>query len=158
MPDEDRFSDAGWLVALEAYHELLKKEIDRVRAKVRVEMTASEVTTKTPKSPRGEKLGTVTLTDGRRTAVVTSEAAALAWVKLFHPTEVESPERVRPAYLGTLLDASKEAGVGVDPATGQLLPWIDVVEGDPFLTVRKLDEARQAAEVMIMGVRKELGA
>jgi hypothetical protein len=95
----------------------------------------------------GELVGTVTLAEGRSTAKVTDPRELLAWVKEHYPTEVVTVEQIRPAFLAKLLDVAKDAGFGVVPETGDVVPGIDVGAGDPYPMVRLTADADAVVEV-----------
>jgi hypothetical protein len=96
----------------------------------------------------GELLGTVTVTNGRRTARVVDDAAFLRWVKEHHPSEVHTVESVRPAFIGALLDASKGFGDAVDPVTGETgVPGVVVSTGDPYPMIRLTADADAVVSV-----------
>lgn len=82
----------------------------------------------------GTNLGAVSVSAGRAKAKVYDERAFLAWVAERHPGEVV--QVVRESFAKRLLDAATIAGDPVDPATGEVIPGVEVAVGDPYLTVR----------------------
>ncbi|CQD25316.1 hypothetical protein BN970_07118 [Mycolicibacterium conceptionense] len=78
---------------------------------------------------------------GRKTAKVVNEAAVLAYVKVHHPTEIEVEERVRPAFLKSLLDDVAKKGAFVDSDGVVIDGLIDVVTGDPYPICKLADDA-----------------
>lgn len=85
--------------------------------------------------PDGTKVATVSLAGGGgQTASVTDEGAFLAWVAREHPGETQTV--VRPEYRKKLLDAAKEAGRPLDPATGEIVPGITMRDTTPYVSVR----------------------
>lgn len=94
-----------------------------------------------------ELLAQVTLVNGRRTARVDDPDALLDWVKANHPTEVQTVESVRPAFLAMLLDIAKDAGFGVHPDTGDVVPGIAVGRGEPYPQVRLSADAEALVAV-----------
>jgi phage host-nuclease inhibitor protein Gam len=70
-------------------------------------------------------VGTVTVAHGRPSARITDPRALLAWVKANHPTEVVPREEVRAAFVTALLGRAK--------SSGEVIPGIDVSQGDPYL-------------------------
>jgi hypothetical protein len=83
----------------------------------------------------GQPVGGVQITAGALRARITDPRALLRWVQANHPTEVVAEPAIRPAYQTALLDAAKEAGMPVDPATGDEVPGIVVELGDPIVRV-----------------------
>lgn len=92
-----------------------------------------------------QKIGTVSLANGRVTARVTDAPALLAWVKATYASEVHTVEEIRPAFLAKLLGDAKDAGQPVDARTGEAVPGVEVGVGDPYVTTAS---EKHAAEVI----------
>ena len=93
--------------------------------------------------PDGTPVATVTLAGGDgKTAAVVNEAAFLAWMKASHPEEVV--EVVRPNAARLILDGCKAAGAPVDPATGEVIPGVEVTGSRPYVSVRFTSGGRDA--------------
>lgn len=92
-----------------------------------------------------QKIGTVTMADGRVTARITDTKALLAWVKANYPSEVHTVEEIRPAFVTKLLADAKDDGEPVDRKTGAPVPGIEVGTGDPYITT----SAEKAAAAVI---------
>ena len=109
-------------------------------------------------------IGTWTLPVSKETAYVADEAALLAWVKERNPTEVETTERIRPAFLTALLGwldiITDEAIV---PDTGEVVPGVGVRPGGQpqALRFRAAGDAQavadQHAEQLVKGITAGLG-
>jgi hypothetical protein len=82
----------------------------------------------------GTRLGKVTKAHGRLSAVVFSEQEFLAWVKERYPDEVMTI--VRPAFEHKILESAKRCNETTDPATGDDVPGIGLVAGNPYITYR----------------------
>ena len=97
----------------------------------------------TAKLPSGERVGSVTLAQGRVTARVVDERAFTAWVAERFPSEVVRV--VRESFAKAVLDAVRKHGGWLDEATGELVtvPGVTVAEGDPYPTVRLTQDAQQ---------------
>jgi hypothetical protein len=96
-----------------------------------------------PELADGTKVATASLAgDGGKSASVTNDAALLAWVAEHHPEEIVSA--IRDNYKKKLLDAAKEAGRGVDPATGEVVPGITVGPSTPYVSLRFRPGGRDA--------------
>lgn len=93
------------------------------------------------------QLGTASLVGGKPKATVVDESAFLGWVKTNHPDQVR--EIVDLAYRSKLLKAAANAGTGIDPSTGELIPGIEVTEGRPYARVNPNDEARDRIKDLI---------
>lgn len=84
----------------------------------------------------GDKIvGKATMSKGREKIVVNDPAALLEWVRKAHPTEVV--ESVNLAFMNTFRAVS---GMVVDQQ-GELVPGVEVVQGEPYVSVRKTPDA-----------------
>jgi hypothetical protein len=82
-------------------------------------------------------LGTWSLPVSKEAAYVADEAEFLDWLKRFHPTEVETVERVRPAFLSRMLpECSGEDGDVVWMREGALVPGLAIRPGGLALSLR----------------------
>jgi hypothetical protein len=131
---------AEQLAALDMYLKALKPIAEALRAEVAKEMDSNHDERKGAYLPDGTKIASVTLNDGRRSARVTDEAKAVAWCMKHYPGEVETLYAIRPAFLSTILAASKDAGTGLDPRTGEALPFVEVSTGDKFVSIHPTDD------------------
>ena len=128
-----------------AVHKALTDQLKKVRSQLneeaRREMEPGDRVT--AKLPSGEKVGSVTLTQGRVSARVVDERAFTAWVAERFPAEVV--QVVRESFTKTVLDAVKRNGGWVDKATGELVqvPGVAVTEDDPYPSVRLTKDAPQ---------------
>lgn len=160
MTDTPAPSKAEQLAALDMYLKALKPYAEKLRSEVTAEMTANHDERKGAYLPDGTKIASVTLQDGRRSASVTDEAAALAWCLKNYPSEVETVTitSIRPAFMKKLLDVagSLPAGPGLDPATGQELSFITVRRGDPFVSVTTTTEGVTRMAALAEGFPKML--
>ena len=89
----------------------------------------------------GQRLGYVSKTNGRTSAKVTDEPALIAWCRHAHPDEII--ECVRPSFVERLKSDAKHYGAAVDTTTGEVVPGIDVVAGEPYITVKLDDHAAE---------------
>jgi hypothetical protein len=120
---------------------VLKVLLDEVTAQLAITKLATEAAFKTAESsqapavlPGGAKVATVSLAgaDGK-TASVTNTGAFLAWMIANHPEETEVV--VRGNAQKKILDAAKKAGRAVDPATGDVIPGIEVKDSRPYVSI-----------------------
>ena len=97
----------------------------------------------TVKLPSGERVGSVTLAQGRATARVVDERAFIAWVAEHYPHELV--QAVRESFKRTVLDMVRHEGGWLDTTTGELVevPGVEVTVGDPYPTVRLTQDAPQ---------------
>jgi len=137
------------LVALDAYSKALDPHIKAMRARVTEQMADGDAERLAAKLPDGTKIGAVSWRKGSVTARITDDAAALAWCLKEHPEEIM--QAIRPAFLSLLLDIAKKEGFGFDPATGQALPWIQVGQGAPGITVTTTPEGKTFASSLVGG-------
>lgn len=152
-PDAQGLTDAEKLAALETYAKVLKPAAESLRAKVTHDMGQMHVERVGAFLPDGTKLASVGHSDGRKSAKVTDEAAALAWAEKNYPDEVQTVRVIRPAFLKKLLDVagSLPVGPGLDPSTGQELPFIQVALGNPYVTVTTTKEGVERMAALANG-------
>lgn len=131
----DGLTDAEKLAALETYIKVLEPVAKALRLRVTLDMGRSRVEKVGAYLPDGTKMASVSRSEGAERAKVTNDLAALAWCLERHPDEVETVQVIRPAFLKMLLDAAKAAGTGVDPRTGEALPFIEVQRGAPYVSI-----------------------
>lgn len=104
--------------------------------------------------PDGSDIGTVSVAKGRKTIRVVDEAAYREWVREHSPHNVFAPEpveQVRPAYTKALADQAEVVdGLLVDATTGEVVPGIQQVAGEPYVSVKisdtQLDELFEALD------------
>jgi hypothetical protein len=135
-------TDAEKLTALQTYMKALKPLEEALRAAVAADLKVRKVEKVGAYLPDGEKLGAVGLNPGRKTATVTDSGAALRWALAHRPEAVV--QTVAPAFLKALTDYAAKVGEpgepGVDPETGEVLDFIEVRQGNPFVTVTTTKE------------------
>jgi hypothetical protein len=73
-------------------------------------------------------IGTVTLPVSKESVYVADEAALLEWVRYHHPSEVETVERIRPAFLTAIQHSQHVDGV-VHDGEGWVIPGLAVRPG-----------------------------
>jgi hypothetical protein len=89
----------------------------------------------------GLHLGFVTMVKGSKSAKVINQTALLAYVKSHHPTEVETLEQIRPAFVKKLLDDAAKKGALVDADGVVIDGLIDIVYGAPYPKSTLADDA-----------------
>ena len=99
----------------------------------------------------GWDLGAVSLSRGRPSARVVDEIAFAAWVAQRYPSEIV--QSVRPAFAKRLLDEAAKLGDPVDPQTGEVMPGVEVGQGEPHLTVRPSAEAKTRMAALLAEAR-----
>ena len=109
-------------------------------------------------------LGTWSLPVSKESVYVADEAALLAWVKRSYPTEVETMERVRPAFQAALLGSLDTiTDYAILPDTGEVVPGVGVRAGGQPLSLRfkangdALAVADQHADKLVAQVTAALG-
>jgi hypothetical protein len=118
----------------------MRDQITAEYGRVRDELDARLERTDRKSAFLGEsKLGHCQKTLGRTTVQVTDMAALTDWVRQRHPTEIV--ESVRESYLKRIKDDAKHYGGPVDPATGEVIPGMEVTSGDPYVVVSLGDGA-----------------
>jgi hypothetical protein len=98
----------------------------------------------------GQLLGKATKTAGRTKLVVTDERALVEWLKEHHPTELVMMPNT--AYLKALESAAREVGAVIDNM-GEIVPGLELVNGDPYVSVRKEKDAPFVVAQLLSGGR-----
>jgi 2-oxoglutarate dehydrogenase complex dehydrogenase (E1) component-like enzyme len=157
-PDEGKLTDAEKLAALGTYIKVLTAMEKQLRTAVEKDMGARRVEKVGAYLPNGTKIASVSRSDGNRT-VQYDQVKALNWCRSRYPDEVETVERVRPAFLKKLLDVagSLPAGSkGLDPATGEELAFITVEQGNPYVSISTTDEGVSTMTALAHGFARML--
>ena len=89
----------------------------------------------------GANLGAVSLARSDAKAKLTDPAAFTAWVAARYPGELM--QVVREAFIRKVLDGATAADAPIDVATGEVVPGVELVPGDPYVTVRPAAGARE---------------
>jgi hypothetical protein len=97
----------------------------------------------------GANLGAVSLVAGSPKARVVDERAFLAWVVDRYPGEVV--QMVRESFSRMLLEGATAAGEPIDKSTGEVVPGVEIVAGEPYLTVRPEPTAKARMREMLLG-------
>lgn len=111
----------------------------------------------------GQTIAKASMSKGRSKLVVTDELAFVNWVAGRHPTEIVS--QVNPAFVKSLEARAKDIGLGaVVSSDGEVVPGVEIVEGTPYVSVRREKDAPfivaqllSSGRIQLDGI-KELGA
>lgn len=85
--------------------------------------------------------GTLVMVPGSRRAQVADDKAFVDWVAKRYPDEMVL--LVRPAFRDRLLATATRLGDPVDSETGEVIPGVEISQGDPYLTVRPSAVAKE---------------
>lgn len=147
-------TDVEKLAALDTYLKVLTETASKLRATVTADMGNQHDERVGAFLPDGTKIASITRSDGRKSATIVDEQAALEWCKSRYPTEVVTVEMIRPAFRKKFLDIAGSLPVGsqgLDSATGEELPFIEVRQGAPYVTVLKTDEGKARMTALAHG-------
>jgi hypothetical protein len=106
-------------------------------------------TTLKVKDDDGTALATISMSEGRKSADVTNETALLAWVRKNRPDHIR--ETVADGYVKSLLKLALENGAAVDEDTGEVIPGIDVSQGDPYISATTSAAAKERMGHLLRG-------
>jgi hypothetical protein len=140
------------LAALETYLKVLDPMSKTLRTEVTKDMGDLHTEKVGAYLPDGTKMASVSRSDGKKSAKVVDSAAALAWCLKRYPDEIV--QAVNPAFLKKLTDIAGSLPVGskgLDPATGEELPFIEVQQGSPYVTVTTTAEGRDRMAALANG-------
>lgn len=118
-----------------AVFQVLEQRAKELKDEAKAELAALEPGDTVAGRWNGHIIGKATMSRGRQRISVKNERALLEWVKRAHPTEVV--ESVNPAFMNTLRVVS---GMVVD-GQGEFVDGVEVVEGSPYVSVRKTPDA-----------------
>lgn len=153
-------TDAEKLAALETYIRALEPIAKALRAKVTADMGMTRTERVGAYLPDGTKLASVGYSGGRTTTKVTDVQAAVAWCEREHPDMIV--KAINPAYLKALGEYSRKIGKvgdkGVDPETGERLDFLEVVQGNPYITVTATDDGVERMQALAGGFAGMLSA
>jgi hypothetical protein len=153
MTDIPELTDAEKLAAIGTYIKVLTGMEKQLRAAVEQDMGKRRVEKVGAYLPGGTKMASVARSNGRKTATVTNPANAMIWVRSRYPDAIV--ESINPAFLKKLTDyAQRNCAVGehgVDPRTGEELPFIDVTQGSPYVTITTTEEGVAAMTSLAHG-------
>jgi hypothetical protein len=143
------------LVALTAIQKVLKGLTDEARGQVLDVLTAAGTRNMDCTAADGTELGTTSRTKGKRTVAVTDHRALLAWVREHHPLWIE--EAIAAAPWARL---KKELLARDAPCTdtGDVIPGLAIVDGEPGVSVRVTRDAEARMADIINGMLPELTA
>lgn len=148
------------ITALRVLEGVLKEQTDAAKAAARDAMDAVGAERVRVVDAAGTNLGAVSLATGRTTARVVDERALLEWVRRNHPSEVV--ETVRPAFLQVLKDSAVAKAEAGDPTAvgpdGEVLPGMEVVSAQPYVTVRATPEAKERMRSLLDAGLRQLTA
>lgn len=127
---------------LKALSDLSAEAYKRAKADVAEHLDVGDRKTATLED--GTKIGTVSYSDGRKTPRVYGDTAFLDYVRQHYPGEIV--QTVRPSFIKTLLESGTVTDTGelCDSTTGELIPGVEVRNGDPYISVRQDNAAVRA--------------
>jgi hypothetical protein len=150
------------LLALGAYKWFIANEYNRLHGELGETYAELGVTEQQIVSEDGAKLGMVSLGDPVVEVEVLDEDAMLDYVSHAHPGEMveRTVYEVRPAFLRVLTEGSRKARRGIDPTTGEELPWLRVTVKPGSVRVTPSPAARERVKEIVAqrGLRLELDA
>ena len=131
------------LAALYALKDAITTAYNEARKEAEDELDPSD--RKSAVLPNGANIGTISYTKGSFTAKVTDPDLLLGWVKDNAPGEVVTVETVRESYVKALLGRVKDSdGAAYDAKTGEVIPGVEFVHGDPYVKTAQTAEQREA--------------
>jgi hypothetical protein len=159
-PGRPELTDAEKLAALGTYIRVLTGMEEQLRTAVEEDMGRRHVEKVGAYLPDGTKMASVSRSGGRKTAKVTNPSWALIWVRDRYPGEIV--ESINPAFLKKLTDyALSNCTVGehgVDPKTGEELPFITVEQGNPYVSIVTTPDGFAALTALAHGFARMLEA
>lgn len=141
------------LAVLKVLSDLVKTQTDDAKTSVTEQMTPGDRLTAT--LPDGTKVASVTMAEPRASVKVVDEAAFVAWVAEEYPGEIV--QAVRESFRTKVLDAVRRNGAPIDH-NGAVTRGVEIVERDPYVTVRPTSGASEAVAQAWRDGTVQLGA
>ena len=120
--------------------DVVEKRAKELGAEARQDLLALEVGDTVAGRHDGVTVAKATKTAGRLRVVITDEDGFTRWVASRWPTEVVVQQVVNTAFLEVLKKDAATKGAVID-ADGEVCPYVEVVEGSPYITIRKDKDA-----------------
>jgi hypothetical protein len=136
-PKPDPLRDAAFRAGV---WQVIEQRAKELKDEAKAELVGLEVGDTVAGRWDGKVIAKATKSKGRTKLAIHDEAAFLEWVKATHPTEVV--ESVNPAYVKSLEARAKDLGLGaVIDSDGEVVPGVSIIEGEPFVSVRRDKDA-----------------
>jgi tryptophan synthase alpha subunit len=120
--------------------QVIEQRAKELKDAAKAELQALEVGDAVAGKWDGKVIAKASKSKGRTKLTVTDEQAFLDWVSERHPTEVVYA--VNPAFVKALEARAKDIGLGAVVSTdGEVVPGVEIVEGEPYVTVRREKDA-----------------
>lgn len=135
--------------ALKTLMDAVSAELKEVKAQMQQQMETTGASRVDAKLPDDTKVATISRADPKPTAVITDENAFKEWAHETYPTETKRRAvmvtEVQAAFTSRLLKDMTAAGVPCDPATGEVVPGVEVrATRSSSHSVRLTDSASEA--------------
>jgi hypothetical protein len=153
MTDTPTLNDAEKLAALGTYIKVLAEKEKALRASVTADMGVRRVEKVGAYLPDGTRMASVSRSEGKK-SVQYDKDAALKWCTERYPEEVVTVRMVRDSFMKKLLDVAGSLPVGsagVDPRTGEELDFIEVTQGNPYVSITTTTEGRDRMAALAGG-------
>jgi hypothetical protein len=118
--------------------QVIEQRAKELKDQAKAELSTLEIGDTVAGKYQGQTVAKATLTKGRAKLYVTDESKLLEWLRANAPTEIV--ESINPAYLKKLEDRAKTFGAAVDDG-GEVVPGVELVDGSPYVSVRKEKDA-----------------
>lgn len=137
----DMKAAARTAMAAKLIADVVKAEHDPAKSDLLTSMLAGGVERVGVVDDDGAKLGAVSVGQRKPAAKVVDSAAFTAWVEREYPDELV--RSVRESFAAKLLAGATAANEPIDAMTGVVIPGVEIVAGEPYLTVRPTAEAKE---------------
>lgn len=118
--------------------QVIEQRAKELKDQAKQELHALEVGDTVAGKWNGHTIAKATMTRGRTKLVITDEREFTAWVADHHPTEIVT--HVNPAFLRLLEAKAKDVGAVID-SLGEVVPGVELVDGEPYVSVRRDKDA-----------------
>jgi hypothetical protein len=130
--------------------QVLEQRAEELKDQARAELAGLEPGDTLAAKWDGQLLGKATMTTGRTKLVVTDERKLVEWLQYHHQDEIVLS--ANPAWLRQVEERARGLGQPVD-AAGELVPGVSLVQGEPYVSVRKSPDAPFVVAQLLSGGR-----
>jgi hypothetical protein len=120
--------------------QVIEQRAKELKDQAKAELSALEVGDTVAGKYQGQAVAKATKTRGRRRLRVINEVGFVEWVLRRWPDETIQTRTVRESFRKKLEDKAIDLGGLIDD-DGAVCPHVEVVEGEPYISVRKEKDA-----------------
>ncbi len=137
------------VLALSTLRNAIVKEYEEKRDALDAIFSKMGFGQQTVKDKNGNVFGNITRPSLTTKVEIDKPYVMLDWLKKRKPGEIIQRPWINPGYWKILEDASRRAGVGIDPETNEVLDWIKVTTVENTIRPTATREAKNAVAKLL---------